>query len=124
MKELDAPISVGDLIDRITILTIKKSVTDADVEKELDALEKLYNMLDLPAMIPYLRNILLSINEELWGIEDAKRQAERDKKFDQTFIDNARAVYIINDLRATVKRQINMLADSEIVEYKTHENYL
>jgi hypothetical protein len=118
-----APISVGELIDKITILSIKLDHTsDAgkiqNITKELDELSELLN---LDTII--IRNLSLElkcINEIIWQIEDDIRIKEKSKLFDQEFIDLARSVYIYNDKRAVVKRQINELTNSHIVEEKIY----
>ena len=118
-----APISVGELIDKITILSIKLDHTTdqakiQNITKELDELSELLN---LDTVI--IRNLSLElkcINEIIWQIEDEIRIKEKAKLFDQEFIDLARSVYIYNDKRAVVKRQINELTNSHIVEEKIY----
>ena len=124
MRELDAPVSVGDLLDRITILTIKDANIKEFDPSELTVLQQIADQLELPKSVLHLQQILLSVNEEIWGVEDFNRDCERNKKFDQDFIENARSVYILNDTRAQIKKTINQLSDSEIVEVKSHEDYL
>lgn len=124
MNTILAPTSVADLLDRITILTLKAEKLNADVSLELNALEAVELELKLSSPVQHLKQILYACNAEGWCIEDDKRECERTKTFDEQFINHARSVYIINDLRATVKRQINTLANSPIQEYKSHEDYL
>jgi len=124
MKEIDAPVSVGDLLDRITILTIKDANIKNFDASELAVLQQIADQLELPKSVVHLQQILLSVNEEIWGVEDFNRDCERNKKFDQDFIENARSVYILNDTRAQIKKTINQLSESEIVEVKSHEDYL
>lgn len=121
-----APISVGELIDKITILIIKsRLITDDDklknVEKELQALEELKDTLnlDLDSLGP-LENQLYKVNLELWHIENYKRASEKDQNFGDDFINAARQVYLKNDLRASIKKQINELVGSTIVEEKSY----
>lgn len=124
MREIDAPISVGDLLDRITILTIKDANIKEFDASELAVLQQIADQLELPKSVLHLQQILLAVNEEIWGVEDFNRDCERNKKFDQDFIENARSVYILNDTRAQIKKTINQLSNSEIVEVKSHEDYL
>ena len=121
-----APISVGELIDKITILKIKSVlITDTDkllnVEKELQALEELKDELnlDLDSVEP-LQNQLYKVNLELWHIENYKRQSEKDQNFGDGFVNAARQVYMKNDLRAKIKKDINTLVGSTIVEEKSY----
>jgi chaperonin cofactor prefoldin len=120
-----APISVGELIDKITILEIKLDIiTDntkrGNVHRELDELNKILNNLALPN-IAVQRKKLKTINNELWQIEDAKRECERIQQFDEFFIEQARQVYLKNDQRASIKREINVLCGSTIIEEKSHK---
>jgi hypothetical protein len=118
-----APISIGELIDKITILEIKLTKSQ-DPEKlnnirtEYDMLSIILNNLELSEQIPKLKDELLKVNGELWVIEESKRLHEKQQLFDATFILLARAVYIKNDIRANIKKQINLLTDSTIVEEK------
>lgn len=121
-----APISVGELIDKITILIIKsRLITDDDklnnVERELQALEELKDTLnlDLDKLDP-LENELYKVNLELWHIENYKRASEKDQNFGDDFVNAARQVYLKNDLRASIKKQINELVGSTIVEEKSY----
>lgn len=120
-----APISVGELIDKITILEIKLDIiTDPakreNVHRELDELNKIVRTLSLPN-INVLQKKLKQINNELWQIEDAKRECERNQQFDEFFVEQARQVYLKNDQRASIKREINTLCGSTIVEEKSHK---
>ena len=125
---INTPISLGELVDKISILMIKqKNINDkskiSHVNKELDYLkitleknikkEEIHNYLDQ----------LVKINSELWKIEDDIRECERKKIFDQTFIELARSVYFTNDKRANVKSEINIKFGSELVEVKSYEKY-
>ncbi len=118
------PVSVGEVIDKITILEIKaERITDpaklANVEKELAVLKP------IEAKYPevaFYKLRLKAINESLWDIEDAIRVRERDQSFGEEFIDLARSVYFTNDKRAEIKKQINTVVGSEIVEEKSYEN--
>ena len=121
-----APISVGELIDKITILKIKSNlIKDADkifnIEKELQSLEELKNELNLDLdTIDLLQNQLYKVNMELWHIENYKRECEKNQSFDDKFIKSARQVYLKNDLRASLKKQINELVGSTIIEEKSY----
>ena len=125
---INTPISLGELVDKISILIIKqKNITDETkldhVKKELDFLQKtLMNYVQQEEINNYLEN-LININSKLWNIEDDIRECERKKMFDQTFIDLARSVYFTNDERAKVKNDINKTFGSELVEVKSYEEY-
>lgn len=126
---LDAPISVGDLIDRITILEIKidriaDATKRANVQFELDGLAAVaMNGVAMTAELARLKAELRSVNEVLWDVEDKLRILERDKRFDEEFVDHARSVYKTNDERAALKRAINEAVGSEIVEEKSYAKY-
>lgn len=123
---LQAPISVGELIDKITILEIKLEkiknenalVNIRNEHEKLTELEKIF----LPKLGNF-KNKMRHVNEEIWNIEDGVRECERNKNFDETFIELARSVYFKNDERARVKREINNLFNSDIVEEKSYEKY-
>ena len=125
---INTPISLGELVDKISILIIKqKNITDKSkldhVKKELDFLQKtLMNYIQKQEINDFLEN-LININSKLWEIEDDIRECERNKLFDQTFIDLARSVYFTNDERAKVKNDINKAFGSELVEVKSYEEY-
>ena len=120
-----APISVGELIDKITILELKKTKTKdvARLKNILVELGQLLNILDsivVPVEIDELRSKLFKVNSELWEIEDSKRQCEKKQSFDNAFIQLARNVYLKNDLRASIKKEINQLTNSSIIEEKIY----
>jgi hypothetical protein len=125
-----APISIGELIDKLTILQIKmKMITDAgklkNVSEEFTQLIQVFadnigNNLNEDDGLTELRNRLYDVNQELWHIEDFKRACERDQNFGEEFVQAARQVYLKNDLRAGIKRQINSLTGSTIVEEKSY----
>ena len=125
---INTPISLGELVDKISILIIKqKNINDETkldhVKKELDFLQKtLMNYVQQEEINNYLEN-LININSKLWNIEDDIRECERKKLFDQSFIDLARSVYFTNDERAKVKNDINKTFGSELVEVKSYEEY-
>jgi hypothetical protein len=120
------PISVGELLDKISILEIKAAaITDptkhANVMRELAALEMVRRReIAAVAELPALYAELKSVNLALWQIEDAIREHERDEQFDEGFIELARSVYRNNDRRALVKRRINEVTGSELVEEKSY----
>jgi hypothetical protein len=121
-----APISVGELIDKITILKIKSNLIKdkiklSNIEKELQALEELKDelKLDLDSVEP-LQSQLYKVNLELWHIENYKRECEKNQTFGDDFVNTARQVYLKNDLRAKIKKDINTLVGSSIVEEKSY----
>ena len=125
---INVAISLGELIDKISILLIKKkNIKDKKklefIKQELPILQNtLDQSLDNKKIELYL-NKLISINSQLWKIEDEIRDCERDKNFDQKFIDLARSVYITNDKRSALKLEINNLFGSKLVEVKSYEKY-
>lgn len=129
MTQISAPVSVGELLDKMSILEIKSErIKDdaklANVRRELEALETTWadSGLDRPELRP-LRAELKKINEALWEIEDFIRIKEAEGDFDQQFIELARSVYFTNDKRAAVKRRINEAVGSELVEEKSYADY-
>ena len=125
-----APISAGELIDKITILRVKATrigdvAKEANVRAELAMLEDTATR-ELPASadLERLTAELTQINAALWDIEDGKRDCERRQDFGPDFVALARRVYIDNDRRAAVKRRINTLVGSDIVEEKSYKPYL
>ncbi len=127
LSKILAEISAGELIDKITILEIKKvKITNknklADVEKELLSLnETLIKFIPNNAKISKFKDDLKDINLKLWNIENDKRLAEKNKVFDKKFIELARNVYKSNDQRAKIKLEINNVLGSNIKEVKSHE---
>ena len=127
LDKILAEISAGELFDKITILEIKKEKISnkeklVDVEKELNSLKD-----TVGKFIPNQNNVskhindLKEINLKLWDIEDGKRAAEKEKKFDDKFIELARNVYKLNDERAKIKLAINTALGSNIKEVKSYE---
>ena len=125
---INTPISLGELVDKISILIVKqKNIDDQNkliqVNKELKFLqETLIKYVNKNEIQNYLDN-LIDINSKLWVIEDDIRECERKKKFDQKFIELARSVYFTNDNRVKIKLQINNSFGSELVEVKSYEEY-
>lgn len=121
-----APISIGELVDRITILELKtqhlRGEALGNVQRELAALNRTLEGLDRtidPALLAALREV----NGELWRIEDAIREQERRQDFGEAFIALARSVYRQNDRRAALKRQLNLRCGSAFLEEKSYQDY-
>ncbi|MGB2240396.1 MAG: DUF6165 family protein [Candidatus Puniceispirillaceae bacterium] len=127
--QLQVPVSVGEVLDKITILQIKLAhISDAskrvNIQNELDALLPLmagdgFNTDEIQGLMAELK----SVNEALWDIEDDIREKEAAKSFDAEFIKLARAVYVTNDKRAEIKKQINLATGSALIEEKSYESY-
>lgn len=119
------PVAVGELFDKITILRIKAArLSDAgqlaNVRRELAELEAVAAEAPRSAELDALVGRLQAINDALWDVEDGKRAHEREGRFDADFIELARRVYKENDQRAAVKREINRVTGSALVEEKSH----
>ena len=125
-KIINAPISIGELVDKITILEIKKNKLQKskleNVLKELSFLRKLMEKHQIE-ITDDLYTQLKEINLTLWNIEDQIRIKEKNKEFDNIFIELARSVYFKNDKRAEIKKRINQLSNSEITEEKSYAEY-
>ena len=127
--QLQVPVSVGEVLDKITILQIKlahisDSAKRVNVQNELDALIPLvasdaFTTNKMQGLVAELK----AVNEALWDIEDDIREKEAAKSFDAEFIKLARAVYVTNDKRAEIKKQINLATGSALVEEKSYESY-
>ena len=127
--QLQVPVSVGEVLDKITILQIKLAhISDAakraNIQNELDALLPLvagdaFTTDQMQALLAELK----SVNEALWDIEDDIREKEAAKSFDAEFIRLARSVYITNDKRAEIKKQVSLATGSALVEEKSYESY-
>ena len=125
---INTPISLGELVDKISILMVKKkNIKNNDkldqVNKELNYLQATLNNHVTKDEINVFLNSLIDINSKLWIIEDDIRDCERKKQFDQKFIGLARSVYFTNDKRANIKLNINNKFGSELVEVKSYEKY-
>ena len=125
---INTPISLGELIDKISILMVKKkNIKNNDklhqVNKELNYLQETLDNHVTKDEIDVFLNSLIDINSKLWVIEDDIRDCERKKQFDQKFIELARSVYFTNDKRANIKLDINNKFGSELVEVKSYEKY-
>ena len=127
MDKILAEISAGELIDKITILEIKKEKISneeklLEVNKELSSLnETLKKSINDESKIINFKNDLKNINLKLWDIDDGKRSAEKNNKFDEKFIELSRSVYKFNDERAKIKLAINNALGSNIKEVKSYE---
>lgn len=126
---IEIPVSFGELIDKLTILEIKKSkITDNEklknIQLEFELLNKKYQTkLKDTNELQVFYDALLEVNHKLWKIEDKIRIFENNKEFNEEFIDLARSVYKLNDERFAIKNEINKTFDSEIQEQKEYENY-
>ena len=125
-----AEISVGELFDKITILNIKtQKIQDSEkltnIKNELNFLNNQASNINVKDQESLSQNInkLQSINEELWDIENFKRECEANKDFGEKFIRLSRDVHFKNDIRAQIKKEINLLTDSIIVEEKEYSKY-
>lgn len=125
---INTPVSLGELVDKISILQIKNiNIKDDEklklIREELELLNQTLNKHIKNNDIQNYLDSLIEINSRLWVIEDDIRDCERNKKFDQTFIDLARSVYFTNDKRSEVKLEINKKFGSKIIEVKSYEEY-
>jgi hypothetical protein len=124
---MEIEVSVGEIVDKLSILQIKKeNITDesklVNVNKEYLYLHEIvFSKLNISHDDHYVR--LLDVNKSLWDIEDKIRDKERDKEFDSEFIELARSVYFTNDKRAEIKKEINLLYSSTFVEEKSYNPY-
>lgn len=126
---IEIEISVGELLDKLTILEIKAArIKEKDklinINKELSLLNTLwqqssYSNVDITQQLTQLKEI----NEALWNIEDKIRYKEAIKQFDDEFIDLARSVYVTNDQRAATKKTINLITGSNLIEEKSYKDY-
>lgn len=125
-------VSNGEIIDKFTILEIKLSQIKnseklKNIQHEYNVLspevDKIYQAVSDKKQLKSLHKNLLVINKKLWDIEDDIRECERAKDFGQKFIDLARAVYYTNDDRSDLKKAINLLTGSDLVEEKSYEDY-
>jgi len=127
--QINVPISPGELVDKITILEIKKEFIDdinklKNIKHEYDLLMQIYsNDVSQTDGVDSLKSKLKNINLSLWKIEDDIRDCERDKIFNERFVQLARDVYFTNDKRSKVKLEINLLLNSSLVEEKSYKDY-
>lgn len=126
---MTVPVSFGEVLDKITILEIKSErIADPEklqnIRRELDELHRVWNStLPDPERVSDQRRALKAINEELWEIEDGIREQESAGDFGERFVELARSVYITNDRRAAVKKEINLALGSLLVEEKSYRDY-
>lgn len=129
MSDIRIPVATGELLDKITILRIKSErIVDpgklVNVRRELELLEDIWRGLDDGDERVTVRiERLKAVNERLWGIEDRIRAKEAEGDFGREFIELARSVYLNNDERAAIKREINELTGSTLVEEKSYQEY-
>jgi len=129
MNIINTPVSPGEILDKITILEIKAvNIIDREKQKnvkhELDILQKTWDThVEKSDEIISLKQQLKKVNQDLWNIEDDIRIKESKREFDDEFIQIARSVYVENDKRAAVKKAVNILLGSELVEEKSYEDY-
>ena len=128
-EDIIIPVSSGELVDKISILKIKrKKIINKsklqNINKELSLLNKIYkNNFQKNKKILLYEKKLININKKLWDIEDKIRFHESKKNFNQKFINLARAVYLNNDERSKIKKKINKLTGSHLIEEKSYKSY-
>lgn len=129
MNDILVPLSPGELLDKITILRIKSArmsdpVKLANVRRELVALEQTWQQ-SVPdsGALAADEQALEGVNGQLWEVEDQIRDLEAEQRFDADFIKLARAVYVINDERAAIKKRINVALNSTLIEEKSYRPY-
>ena len=127
LSSILAPVSLGELIDKITILEIKQihmtGIKLKNVDKELKLLKNILQDKNLEIDIDLINN-LKEVNKKIWEIEDNIRIKDSNQEFDEEFIQLARSVYKENDKRASIKKEINQKYNSNLVEEKLYNNYL
>ena len=129
LDQINVPISPGELVDKITILEIKKEFIDdinklKNINNEYELLMQIYsNDVSKTDGVDSLKSKLKNINLSLWKIEDDIRDCERDKIFKERFVQLARDVYFTNDKRSKVKLEINLLLNSTLLEEKSYKDY-
>ena len=125
LSSIFAPISIGELIDKITILEIKQVYMNGiklkNINKEVKLLKDILQEKNLEINVDLINN-LKEVNKKLWEIEDNIRIKERNQEFDNEFIQLARSVYKENDRRASIKKEINQKYNSELIEEKSYIN--
>jgi hypothetical protein len=128
MNKIIVEVSVGELLDKISILEIKQDkIKNPDklifIKKEYSILKEQLNKVKSTDEVNKLYKLLKEINSKLWVIEDDKRLCEKEKRFDERFIKLSRDVHFLNDERAKIKFEINTLTDSNIKEIKEYTDY-
>jgi len=124
---INIPVSVGELVDKITILKIKRyQIKDADklvnIHKEHDVLTSLNEYVKIQKDVLEHQHQLMEVNLRLWFLEEDIRHYEKTNFFESAFIDVARKIYKTNDERSRIKKEINLLCNSALVEEKSHED--
>lgn len=122
--KINISVSVGEIVDKISILKIKLVYIynhTKEINEEIDLLQNSISYLNIPRI--YFDQFYC-INKELWDVEDALRDKEKNKIFDKEFIKLARSVYILNDKRFALKKKINEEYNSEIKEFKSYTDYV
>lgn len=119
-------IGMGELFDRFSILSIKKAEIKEpaklkNVENEYDYLLQFIEKLPPNAEVEKVYSQLLSVNETLWEVEDRLRELEKEEDFGADFVKNARSVYKLNDNRAALKKQLNIIYNSKFIEEKSYK---
>jgi len=118
---LNVPVSVGEVLDKISILEIKSErITDTDKLNNVHTELRHLLLVAEAHRHPALESELKEVNEALWDIEDRIRVKEHLQEFDKEFVELARSVYVTNDQRANIKREINKVTGSELVEEKSY----
>jgi hypothetical protein len=123
---MEIEVSIGEIVDKLSILRIKKNnITDenklVNINKEYDHLYyKVFQELKIETSDFH---DMIMVNEILWNVEDSIRKKEKNKEFDQDFIEMSRSVYITNDRRSEIKKNINLKYNSTFVEEKSYEQY-
>ena len=125
---ITVPVSVGELIDKLSILQVKKNnIKDSkkliEVSKEFDALNEISEEFFQNKDVEGIYQSLIEVNSKLWDVEDKLRIFEKNQKFDKEFIELARLVYYTNDERFSLKNKINQMTNSELKEQKSYEDY-
>jgi len=125
---LTVPVSVGELIDKLSILQVKKlKITNPEGLKYVsEEFELLYNQSEVYLQVQEIKSLyesLTEVNSSLWDVEDKLRVFESEKKFDEEFIELSRKVYYTNDERFRLKNEINLSTNSEIREIKEYVKY-
>jgi hypothetical protein len=124
---INIPVSVGELVDKITILKIKRyQIKDADklvnIHKEHDVLTSLNEYVKIQKDVLEHQQQLMEVNLRLWFLEEDIRHYEKNNNFGEWFVDAARKIYKTNDERSRIKKEINILCNSALVEEKSHED--
>jgi len=128
-KKILSEISAGELLDKISILEIKREkikdkASQEEINKEYSILKEVQNSsIEMTEKLKTLCKEIKEVNLNLWNIEDKLRICEKNKDFGQTFIELARRVYLNNDKRSKIKSEINKILGSNIREIKKYENY-